>query len=619
MNEPASVAVAGLGDALSLLFASGDAAGDALVATVAGIGLAAIACVHGSLAARLARVGVLVRDVAHLYASRARADRDGTLRRDLDRTFTGSLLSDAWTELARRRREIDAQAQAPDERSAARFADVLAERPLIPFGVRRRLLGSLPALLAALGGSATLAMLAAGLGASASGTAIAPIAGLALRGAFVGLVLATLAAALASVLEGAADALTARLCAFVERSHRSLTPVEAQLRNADAQRLGFERVSALLVQVAQDLRDTLDRGLGRIERSTASAASLVGEEQRRVLELVIDDLSGLVRRSVEDHVGALRGSLERAAEQQGALDERMAATATQVRAGAESTARVAGTLERAAEAMDEAAGTIAGSAGELKPLVGHLGEVASAIERAAIRIEQVQAMQRPGEDAAASALAALRTDVARIGEQLVAGTDALRRQAATSAHDAAPERRALLHADRDVVDAIEELEQRALALRERAAEAPRPAPAPPTAAAPAPAPRAEAPAPAPEALDEDLAIGGPPDAADDPLAEPVAAVGKSGYSALLSRYKAPQFSIDELPAPLRDFDAEALSRRALGGAAEAPAPDAEGTDGADPSGRPAPRERAADAAAGDRGETEEERRRRRLDRFLGRG
>lgn len=587
MNEPASIA--GLGDALRVLFAGGSLPADATF--VAAVSALAIALVHATLGARLVRISILVRDVATLFAPRARGDRDASLRRELDRTFSGSLLSETWSELSRRRREFDAQ--SPDERSAARLAELLVERPLIPFGVRRRLLRSLPALLASLGGAATLASLAGGLASVGAGAPIAPVAGLALRGAFVGLLFATLAAALASVLEGAADALGARLCQLVERSHRSITPIEAQLRGAEAQRQGFERVSALFVQVAQDLRDSLDRGLARIERSTASAANLVGEEQRRVLELVIDELSGLVRRGVDEHVGALRSSLERATAQQTALDQRMATTIGEVARSAEGNARVAGTLERAAEAMDEAAGTIAGSAADLKPLVGHLGEVAAAIERAAIRVGQVQAMQLDGDGAQSSALAALRTDIARIGDQLARGAGELRRTVAPPERPAPasrPERGDV--APDDLASELARIEERTARSTDGAA-------------ARAPIARIDL---VPIAAVPPIAEAQPASPEGDSLASASAnTVGRSGFSALLSRYKAPQFSIDELPEPLRDFDADELSERAQ----TAPAPHDEAA---------ASEARASEAqtppAASD--ESEEERRRRRLDRFLGR-
>ena len=560
--EPAAGSLA---DWLGLLVSSGQDAPDSLVVTVAVVGVGALISVHGSLAVRLGYVAALIRDLARVYETRSRDGREGLLR-ELDRTFAGSLLADTWSELLRRRRELEAH--APDDRAPIRLTDLLVDRPLIPHGVRRQAMTRMPWLLSGLGLAATLGMLAGGLGGAAIGQPIAAIVGLALRGAFWGIALAALSAALTAVLEGTADAQAARLSQLVERSYRSLTPVEAQLRGAEAQRLGFERVSSLLVQVAQDLRDSLDRGLGRIERSTASAANLVGEEQRRVLELVIDDLSGLLRRGVADQIGSLRSALQRTADQQSALGEGVKTTIEQLVRGAESNARVSGSLERAAEAVDEAAGTIAGSAGELKPLIVHLGEVAGALERAATRVEQAQALA--SDDAAQRTLEALREDVARIGTQLLEGATALRHSVDT--FDARRE----TVAERDIAQALRNFDDRADALRERiGADADADAEPRRQQAAPAAEPArrggdlaaafarlertGEPAAPAATGLapQEETTTPREPDPPED-----AGPVGRGGFSALLTRYKAPQFSIDELPPDLRELTPDDAARRA---------------------------------------------------------
>ena len=59
----------------------------------------------------------------------------------------------------------------------------------------------------------------------------------------------------------------------------------------------------------------------------------------------MQDLAGVMRSGVEQHVASLRGSLETATENQASLTQTLANTIEQVSAGAESNARVTGTLE----------------------------------------------------------------------------------------------------------------------------------------------------------------------------------------------------------------------------------------------------------------------------------
>lgn len=552
----ADAIIGSLSEFLGLLISSGHAGPDLLVLVVLTASGVALAAIHGSIGARLIRVGLLVRNVRSLCEERA-TDTHETLLRDLDRTFAGSLLADSWAELLQRRREFEAY--APEDRAPIQLADLLIDRPLIPIGIRRRAMKMLPSLLSVLGFATTLGMLAGELGSAATGTSTASILGLSLRGTFWGVAMGTVAAAVATVLEGAADALTTRLSLLVGQRYRSLTAIEAQLCGTEAQRLGFKRVSSLLVQVAQDIRDSLDRGLERIEWSTANAANLIGEKQRRILKLAVKDLSYVLRRGVADQVGPLRSSLQQTAQQQSATDDR------------------GGTMNDPL-----ASGTIAGSAAELKPLVIYLGEIATVLERTARRVERAELQLNPGDRASAAMLSALHDDIARTSSQFLDGSIALRRSVEPIREQQETQ------TERDIAQALANFAERADALRQHLDEYDlehddldgndvdaasqvvaldiefEPERDPETRAMRRGGDLASVLARSGEGLEAGEHREGQPSPetprvqAEGPVREEVAEtdvdpIGRVGFSALLSRYDAPQFSIDELSEDLREF------------------------------------------------------------------
>ena len=467
---------------LGLLFVSEVPSSDAFALGVLLVGLAGLGAVHGSLAHHLARVSDLCRDLEDLYRSRAGGKPESRLR-DLEKMMAESLVVGAWSDLLRKRHELEAR--SPDDGAPVRFNELLALHPLIPNGVRRSLLNSMPWLLAGLGISATLASLATGLSTLPVNGIVSPIVGLGLRGAFWGLILATGAGLASKLLEGSSQELETRLSTLVERTYRVVSQDEVSLRIAEAQLAGQERNSLLLLRLTKDLRESLNAGLGRIEDAATTAADVATQEQRAVLETVTQDLAGRLQHRLEDQLGALRTSMELQASK-AASDSKKKKKKDQ-----EEDEQTSAALERAARAVDTAAAALASSAQSAEQ-GGDLGQVAGVLEHAVEQIEEAQ--QEAGEDdASADALAGLRTEVTQIHEQMVESVMAARetRTGASAMMSASPQ---------------------------------------PAGGAPIPAPEAEE--------------------------------SRSGYSALLQRYQAPRFSLDELAPELRTFDTDAAIERA---------------------------------------------------------
>jgi hypothetical protein len=464
---------ASFGGWIGLLFSSGIASSDAFAIGVLAIGLAAVCVVHGSLAYHLARISDLCRDLEDLYRSRPGGKPESRLR-DLEKMMADSLVVGAWSELLRKRHDLEAR--APDDGAPIRFGDLLEQYPLIPNGIRRSLLGSMPLLLAGLGVSASLAALAVGLATLEADGSVSPVVGLGLRGAFWGLVLATAAGLASKLLEGSSRDLGTRLSTLIERTYRVVSHDEVSLRIAEAQLAGQERNSLLLLRLTKDLRESLSAGLGRIETAATSAADAANHEQRLALESVTQDIASQLQHRLEDQLSALRTSMELSASSPEAAKK----------SEGEEASPTSDALERAAQAVEQAAAALARSAEPSNEEDRNLGEVAGVLEQA---VEQIQeAQQEAGEDgASADALAGLREEVTRMHEQMVESVMAARENSTADAEMAM------------------------------------------------------------------MSAGGTADGAEE---------GRSGYSALLQRYQAPRFSLDELAPELRTFDTEAAIERA---------------------------------------------------------
>jgi hypothetical protein len=543
-----------IGDWFQFFAGGGDEASNAIAACVAATGVLALLCVYVPIGVRLMRARSVALSIETLYESHTPSATEERASA-LDDYFAGSPLARTWTDLLARRRDVGAD--SPGDRAPVRLADLLVEQPLVPFGVRRSLARSLPRLLMILGLVGTLAVLVIAFGAPTQAAPPERIVGFALRSVLWALVLGGAAHASGLILRGADEAMSARLDGLVASTYRCLTSGEIAMRGAHAQELGFERVSSLLLQVATDLGETIDRGLLRIERSTASAASLVSDKQRSALETLVTDLSTAMNGGVEAQVTSLQTSLERTNDTQGALAELIQ---EQITSGAETNVRIAGTLARAADAIDEASGSMTGGATELKPLIDHMSEVALALERTALRLDEIAAGD-PG-----APYEALRSEVARMGGRFVELTE--------------PLRDALERLDGSagaIATSVTDFVARAGALEARlshAAENPASEPA-----------LRNAPSAASSRLGTASSSAGDLSAALErsqlnlaPLHPDTSATGRAGIdepadqgsgerlgnSALLNRYKAPRFSIEELPDALRSFTADDTLERARG-------------------------------------------------------
>jgi len=390
-----------------LLFAllwSSDPATQTAIAIVLGAGLLAGLFVYLPLGVRLLRIGRLERAVARACRT---DERTTTVRRDeIATAFADSPLARQWDGFEARWRR--AANDGAEERAPVRLVDALEDEPLLPPGIRRSLLPALPGLFLAAGvlgtflgltlaiSGGSLADLAAESGdpATRAGTVALLVGqiGLALRAALWGILLAIGAALASRLLEGRAEALSTSLDAWVEQVFGSLSTGELANLAVRVQRQSLAQLGSELTRFTNDLSERLDRGMQRIESSTANAANLVSEEQRRTLHTVVRELSVQVQQGVEEHLAALHIALERTVEHPGAVTGGLAATFERMAEEADVHSRVSETLERTAHSVEVAAEAISTAAHDMTPVLDRLRETGVALQQTSSRMESTHVL-----------------------------------------------------------------------------------------------------------------------------------------------------------------------------------------------------------------------------------
>jgi len=286
----------------------------------------------------------------------------------------------------------------PQDRAPIRLSDVFDDRPLLPFGPRRSLLPVLPGLFLGLGVLAALTGLIPSLtnvvaSDASAGTQPAWLAsqlGLALRATTWGFLCAIGASLTGRLIEGSFSARSFGLDALVEQAFGSVSPGELAEITRQTQQRSLDTLGRELTQFANELNERLDRGLQRIEQSTARSASLVSQEQRGALHTVVQELSLSVRQGVENHLSELRGALQRAIDHQTSVTGGLAETFERMVENSQTQDRVARTLVEAADSVEEAARVMSGTSAEMRPVLEHLGSTSRSLAETSERISDTQ-------------------------------------------------------------------------------------------------------------------------------------------------------------------------------------------------------------------------------------
>ncbi|MDH4016897.1 MAG: hypothetical protein OEV20_06125, partial [Actinomycetota bacterium] len=380
----------------------------------------AVAVVYVPLGIRLWRVRSLARAV-----NLAAGDRDAPSpgqRNEVNTTFADSPLEAEWALFLQRWKA--ALTDGAEERSPVRFLDVLEEHPLLPPGARRSLLPALPSIFLALGLLGTFV----GLGLALSGDAFtAPRGtvqldvgaltghvGLSLRAALWGIALSIVAGVAGRLIDGAFEGAATQLDRSVQRCFPLVSGSELTSFGQRAQHEALVALGSELTRFTTDLTERLDRGLQRIERSTANAASLVSEEQRSGVQSVVRDLALQVRQGVDDHLSALQGALERATEHQDTVTGGIAAAFNQMADQSEAHARVTQTLDGAASAVEAASGSFAQTVVDFQPILAQLHDTGVSLEATSDRIEATHGVVAQAAD---DVRVSLQHAASAVGEQ----------------------------------------------------------------------------------------------------------------------------------------------------------------------------------------------------------
>ena len=194
--------------------------------------------------------------------------------------------------------------------------------------------------------------------------------GLALRASAWGFMCAVGASLSGRLIEGAFEARSRGLDEIVEHAFGSVSPGELAEITRQTQQKSLETLGTELARFANELNERLDRGLQRIEQSTARSASLVSQEPRGALPPIDQELSLSVRQGVEHHLSELRSALQRAVEHQTAVAGGLAETFERMVENSQAQDRVALTLADSARSVDEAAADAGTLAYELLVRVG---------------------------------------------------------------------------------------------------------------------------------------------------------------------------------------------------------------------------------------------------------
>ncbi|HKK50824.1 MAG TPA: hypothetical protein VKA74_04520, partial [Myxococcota bacterium] len=363
---------------------------------VLSLALLAALTVHLPLAWRALRLWRLERRLRSVLEEEAESAPTGEASEALLEQLRGSMIEPAFREFERRwqiARLHEGLGRAP-----IRLIDIFDERPLLPFGPRRSLLPVLPGLFLAVGVLAALVGLIPSVGAfgaealPADQTAewMASQLGLALRASAWGFLCAMAASLSGRLIEGAHEARSHGLDEVVEQAFGSISPGELAELTRQTQQRSLDTLGGELTRFASELSERLERGLQRIEQSTARSASLVSQEQRGALHTVVQELSLSVRQGVEHHLGELRNALQRAVEHQSSVTGGLAETFQRMVENAQTQDRIARTLGDSASSVEDAARSMRASSLEMQPVLEHLGGTSRALAETAGRIDSTQ-------------------------------------------------------------------------------------------------------------------------------------------------------------------------------------------------------------------------------------
>lgn len=349
-----------MGDPTSLfeILWSGDPASRRVLWTSFGLVVAIALVVFAPLVVRTIRLLLLerrLRDTLDEYESKGPAAQRGALREWL----RDSTISRQFEEFERR--WTNAQITDGGGRAPIRLLDVFEDQPLLAIGPRRSLISALPSVFLGiwvLGALFGLIPSTTGSGIGTSGGApIDPLAiqlGLALRALAWGFASVIAASLIGRLVEGSFEARSRGLDDVLLRAYEAVSPGELAEITRQNQQKSLDILGRELTQFAHELNERLERGLQRIEQSSARAASLVSQEQRGALHSVVQELSLSVRQGVDHHLAELRTALQRAVDYQSSVTNGLSDTYERMVENAQMQDRVARTLTDSANALDTA-------------------------------------------------------------------------------------------------------------------------------------------------------------------------------------------------------------------------------------------------------------------------
>jgi ABC-type transporter Mla subunit MlaD len=377
---------------LGTILWSPDPATQRAIWIVLGFAIVSVLTIYLPLMTRLLRLSLLERQLRQLADELPPGKPSGALD-DFKAMLVASPIQSVYEEFDRR--WTTAQLVEEANRAPVRLIDILDERPLFPFGPRRSLIPILPGLLLAIGAFAGLSGLIPSLTESGTpggvqSTWIAAQLGLALRAVAWGFLCAMGASLTGRLIEGSFDARSHGLDEVVESAFGSISPGELAELTRRTQQTSLGTLGRELTQFANELNERLDRGLQRIEQSTARSANLVSQEQRGALHTIVQELSLSVRQGVEHHLGELRGALQRAVEHQNSVAGGLAETFQSMVENSKTQDRVARTLNESARSVEEAARAMRGTTTEMHPVLEHLGNTSEALSKTAEKIGDTQ-------------------------------------------------------------------------------------------------------------------------------------------------------------------------------------------------------------------------------------
>jgi ABC-type transporter Mla subunit MlaD len=375
------------GDMLGQLLWSTDASGPGTPIWVFVVALLAGVVVYGPLLVRIVRILLLeraVRDASRLDDRAAEVHRSA-----IAAAFSSSPLASQWEEFDYRWR--GALAEGDRQRAPIRLLDIFDERPLIPTGAIKSLLPALPGLFLAIGVTGTFVGLAAAITeGTADASTVGGLVGDALESSLWGLFAAIAATLTGRLLVGTIDRLAESLDHLVERAFGAVSTGEMASLWARSQRDSLLSLGAELTRFTFDLTERIDRGLQRIEHSTATAAGLISEEQRNVLKNVVNELSVQVQTGVADHLSALRDVLGRAVDHQGSVTGGLTEAFDRMAANSRAHAQVTVVLEQAAVSVRDAASTMSDTSIDLAPLLDRLRDIGVSLADTALSMRTTQ-------------------------------------------------------------------------------------------------------------------------------------------------------------------------------------------------------------------------------------